>query len=58
VLDEAVGPTSSAQAAFRSLLGSQEGLLEISPQAVVEATLAASPGLRPWAEWVRGRYQL
>jgi hypothetical protein len=58
VLDEAVGGSSSAQAAFTALLGPQEGLLEISPRAVIEATLAVAPGLAPWGEWVRGRYQL
>jgi hypothetical protein len=58
VLDEAVGGSSSAQAAFTALLGAQEGLLKISPRAVIEAPLAAAPGLAPWGEWVRGRYQL
>jgi hypothetical protein len=58
VLDETVGGTSGAQAAFRSLLRSEDGLLELSPQALINAVVTASPGLGFWAEWVRDRYQL
>jgi hypothetical protein len=58
VLDAAVGGTSSAQAAFRFLLRSKDGLLDLPPQGLIEAVVAASPRLGAWAEWVRERYQL
>ena len=58
LLDEAVGGTSSALAAFRSLLRSKDGLLDLTPQALIDAVVAASPPLGAWAHWVRDRYQL
>jgi hypothetical protein len=58
VLDEPVGGTSSAQAAFRALLRSEEGLLDLPPQVLIDAVATASPDLEAWAEWVRDRYQL
>jgi hypothetical protein len=57
-LDEAVGGTSSARAAFGSLLRSEDGLLDLPPQGLIEAVVAASASLAGWAEWVRERYQL
>ena len=58
MLSEAVGGTNCAEEAFRSLLRSSDELLELQPRAVIEAVLAASPRLAPWAKWVRDRYQL
>jgi hypothetical protein len=58
VLDEAVGGASSAQQAFRSLLRSEDGLLDLSPQDLIGAVAGASPSLGAWAEWLRNRYQL
>ena len=57
VLDETIGGTSSAQAAFRSLLRSTDGLLDLPPRALIDAVLAASPHLGAWATWVCDRYQ-
>jgi hypothetical protein len=58
VLDEAVGGTSSAHAAFEALLRSESGLLRLQPKALIEASLAASRALAPWGQWIRDRYQL
>ena len=58
VLDEAVGGTTSAHAEFRSVLVKGEKLLEIAPQAVIDAVLAAAPGRAAWGTWVRRRYEL
>jgi hypothetical protein len=58
VLDPAIAGTSSAQAAFRSLLGSEDGLLDLPPQVLIDAVATASPDLGAWTEWVRDRYQL
>jgi hypothetical protein len=58
VLDQAVGGTSGAQAAFRSLLRSENGFLDLPPQALIDAVATASPDLGAWADWVRDRYQL
>jgi len=57
-LDEAVGGAFSAQAAFRSLLRSKDGLLNLPPQALIDAVVTASPRLGDWAEWLHDRYQL
>jgi hypothetical protein len=57
-LGERVAGTSSAHTAFRSLLRSHEGLIELRPAAIIEATLAASPDFASWGEWMRERYQI
>jgi hypothetical protein len=58
VLEEAVAGTSSAHAAFRSLLRPSEEFVELEPKAIIEATLATSPALATWGDWMRARYQL
>jgi hypothetical protein len=44
-LDEPVAGTSSGHAAVRSILRSHEGLLELQPKAIIDATLAGRLGL-------------
>jgi hypothetical protein len=58
VLEEPVAGTASAHAAFRSLLQQDKGLLELEPNAIIDATLAASPALAGWGEWMRDRYRV
>lgn len=56
VLDDAVGDTSSAREAFRSLLRSGARLVDLSPRTLIDAVLAAAPQLG--ADWIRKRYRL
>jgi hypothetical protein len=58
ILDEAVGGASSVQAAFKSILRSEDGLLALPPRALIDAAVGASPRLAAWAKWLRNRYQL
>jgi hypothetical protein len=58
VLKEPVAGSSSAHAAFRSLLRQDEELIQLEPKAIIEATVDAFSALVTWGDWMRDRYRV